>query len=64
MAFRTGVPSLMVVARRLCLLVVKFTPVIQARYPGNANLLAALEAANVACSALHVELAAVREYGV
>lgn len=63
MASRTGIPSLMVVARRLCLLIVKFTPIITHLYPGNTALLAALTAANAACSALHEELALVREYG-
>jgi hypothetical protein len=63
MARRTGVPSLMKVAERLCILIVKFTPVIQHLYPSNATLLAALATANAACSALHVELAAVRDYG-
>lgn len=63
MASRTGIPSLMVVARRLCLLIVKFTPIITHLYPSNTALLAALAAANAACSALHEELALVREYG-
>jgi len=64
MAKRTGVPSLMEVARRLCLLIVKFTPVITATYPTNTTLHAALAAANAACNALHEELSTVREYGV
>jgi hypothetical protein len=63
MARRTGVPALMQVAERLCFLIVKFTPVIQQLYPTNSALMAALAAANAACAALHVELAAVREYG-
>lgn len=63
MARRTGVPTMMAVARRLCTLIVKFTPVIQQLYGGNAALMAALAAANSACAALHAELAAVREYG-
>lgn len=60
---RTGIPSLMEVARRLCLLITKFTPVIERLYGDNAALMAALAAANAACSVLHTELAAVREYG-
>lgn len=52
------------VARRLCLLIVKFTPVIQRLYGDNEDLMTALTAANAACSVLHEELAAVREYGV
>lgn len=63
MARRTGVPSLMEVAMRLCILIVKFTPTLQQLYPTNAALQAALAAANTACAALHVELAKVREFG-
>ena len=63
MARKTGVPSLMAVAERLCFLITKFTPVITRLYPDNAALLAALAAANAACAALHVQLAAVRDYG-
>lgn len=63
MTRRTGIPSLMEVARKMCLLITKFTPVIIKLYPENAALLAALAAANAACSALHEELATVREYG-
>lgn len=63
MARRTGVPALMEVARRMCILIVKFTPIIQQLYPGNATLLAALATANAACAALHEQLALVREFG-
>lgn len=63
MARRTGVPAMMLVARRLCLLIVKFTPIVQQLYPTNSALLAALAAANAACATLHAELAGVREYG-
>lgn len=63
MARRTGVPALMDVARRMCRLIVDFTPVIQKLYGENAALMAALAAANSACAALHAELATVREYG-
>ena len=63
MARRTGVPAMMIVARRLCLLITKFTPIITQLYGGNASLMAALTAANSACAALHEELAAVRAYG-
>jgi hypothetical protein len=54
---------MMAVARRLCQLITDFTPIITQVYGSNAALLAALAAANAACSALHVELAEVREYG-
>lgn len=63
MTRRTGVPALMEVARRMCNLITKFTPVITQLYPSNAPLLAALAAANAACAALHEELSVVREYG-
>lgn len=63
MARRTGVPSLMDIASRMCLLITKFTPIIVQQYPGNPALLAALSAANAACQALHEQLALVREYG-
>lgn len=63
MAKRTGVPTMMQVARRLCDLIIKFSPIIAQAYPGNAALMAALAAANAACSELHMELIAVREYG-
>lgn len=63
MTRRTGVPALMEVARRMCNLITKFTPVITQLFPGNAELLAALAAANTACAALHAALAEVREYG-
>jgi hypothetical protein len=53
----------MIVARRMCLLITNFTPIITQLYGNNATLMAALAAANAACSALHTELAAVREYG-
>lgn len=60
---RTGVPTLMSIARALCLAITKFTPLIAQRYPENAALLAALAAANAACATLHEQLAIVREYG-
>lgn len=63
MARRTGVPSLMFIARRLCILIVKFTPVIMQVYPTSTALHAALAAANAACATLHEQLAAVRAYG-
>jgi hypothetical protein len=53
----------MKIAARLCDLITRFSPIIQQLYPGNSALLAALAAANSACATLHVELAAVREFG-
>lgn len=63
MTHRTGIPSLMEVARRLCLLITQFTPTLERYYGDNAPLMAALAAANAACAVLHSELSAVREYG-
>lgn len=63
MTKRTGVPALMEVARRMCLLIVKFSPVIQRLYPENDAVLTALAAANAACEALTAELVLIREYG-
>lgn len=63
MTRRTGVPTLIHIAKRMCDLITKFTPVIIQLYPTNTQLHAALAAANTACAALHAELAEVREYG-
>lgn len=59
---KTGVPSLMYIAKELCRLITKFTPIITQLYPSNVDLLAALAAANTACAALEAQLAVVREY--
>lgn len=56
MAKRTGLPSLLKVAHRLCYLIVVFTPIIQKQYPNNDTLLAALATANAACQALGTEI--------
>jgi hypothetical protein len=63
MAQRTGVPTMLEVAKRLCSLIVKFSPLISSLYPSNTALQAALAAANAACGTLAIELEAVREYG-
>lgn len=63
MAPRTGVPTMLVVARRLCDLITRYGFIITALYPSNTALAAALSAANAACQTLHEELANVREYG-
>lgn len=60
---RTGVPTLMWVASKLCNYIVKFTPIIIEVYPAATALHAALAAANAACATLHTQLALVREYG-
>jgi branched-subunit amino acid permease len=63
MAQRTGVPTMLFIAQRLCNLITKYTPVLTVLFPTNVALLAALAAANSACSVLAQELSAVREYG-
>lgn len=63
MTKRTGIPSLLNVAKIMCRLITDFTPVITTLYPTNTALLAALAAANAACAALEQELAEVRDYG-
>lgn len=63
MARRTGVPSILQVATRLCDLMNRYAPLIVSLYPSNTALQAALAAAQAACSTLSVELEQVREYG-
>jgi hypothetical protein len=63
MTRRTGVPSLIDVAKRLCDLIFTFQPVIARAYPSNATLQAALTTAMIACQELHLQLEQVREYG-
>lgn len=63
MASRTGVPTLIQVANRMCKLIVQFGPIMQRAYPSNSALQAALAAAMAACSVLENELVQVREFG-
>lgn len=63
MTARTGVPTLLGLARQLCKYVAKYGTVIAALYPSNTALLAALSAANAACATLAEELTIVRETG-
>lgn len=63
MAQRNGVPTMILVAKELCRLLAKFTPIITAQFPSNTALLAALAAANTACAALAAQLQLVKEYG-
>lgn len=58
MATRTGLPTILEVARNLCRLINKFTLVIEVVYPENTALLAALAAANAACAVLASEVQA------
>jgi hypothetical protein len=59
MAQRSGLPSLEIVAREMCRLITKYSPVIRLLYPGNAALMAALAAAEAACTALEEEISGV-----
>ena len=52
------------VAKKMCYFLAKYQSIIVALHPTNSALIAALAAANVACSTLANELEAVREYGV
>jgi len=61
---RSGLPSILTVAHKLCRLIVTFTPYIQRLYPDSPALLAALAAANAACMALGEEITATIEPGV
>jgi hypothetical protein len=63
MAKRTGVPTLLKVAMRLCKLLNRYGPVISVLYPDNTALRTALVAAQTACSELADELALVKEWG-
>lgn len=63
MAKRTGVPTMLSIAQRLCVFIGKYGSVIVSLYPTNTALAAALEAANAACATLASELAKVRELG-
>lgn len=63
MAQRTGVPSLIDVASRMCQLILAFSPIIRRTYPSNALLHAALDTAMAACDALRIQLEEVRAYG-
>lgn len=63
MARRTGVPTMVSVAKRLCDLINRYGFIITGLYPTNTALAAALAAANAACANLHAELEAVREIG-
>lgn len=63
MARRTGVPSILLAAEKLCKLIADWGPFIKNLYPDNTTLKNAIDAANTACDALATELRAVREYG-
>lgn len=64
MARRTGIPALMEVAKEMCRLIAKFTPIIVALYGTDPAVSTALSAANAACAALHEKLVEIAETGV
>ena len=64
MGRRTGLPSMMQIARRLCFLIVAFRPVIQRLYSENTLLLLALDTAAAACAELEKQIIDVLEVGV
>lgn len=61
---RTGLPSLRSVAREMCRLLFKFSPVIRLLYGDNATLMAALVAAETACHELVKQIDETLEPGV
>jgi hypothetical protein len=61
MAVKTGVPTLIQVAQRMCQLINAFAPIIRRVYPDNTALHVALETAQAACMVLHNELEDVRQ---
>lgn len=63
MARQTGIPSLLQVAERLCLLIFKFSPIIRVVTNNDTAVMLALETALAACDALAVELRRYREEG-
>lgn len=56
MTRRTGLTTLEFLAKRMCKLIVAFTPIIRAIYGENLALMTALESANAACSVLVEEI--------
>lgn len=54
MAKRTGLPTIVKVAKRLCQLVAAFSPIIKKTYPTNTALHDALDTVSAACSVLVV----------
>jgi len=64
MAGRTGVPSLIKVAKELCRLILAFGPIIVRAYPESTALHVAMAAAQAACQTFHEELEKVKEIGV
>jgi hypothetical protein len=60
---RTGLPTMLVVAERLCQVISKFGPYLKVLYSDVPALVAAIDAASVACSTLATELEKQRTYG-
>lgn len=64
MARRTGMPTMLKIAYRLCNLISKYGDIIYAAYPEATALHAALAAAQVACNALRQEISSNLPTGV
>lgn len=60
---RTGLPTLRKLARQTCRILYVFDPTIRRLFPDNAPLLAALEAANLACDELVKQIDGVLDEG-
>jgi hypothetical protein len=54
---------MLLIAKRLCRFLAKYSSIIKVTYPSNAALAAALTAAEIACSVLASELELVKEWG-
>lgn len=63
MAKRTGIFTINQVAKRMCKLILTFTPIIRKEFGESAPVMLALEAANLACGVLEAETSALIEYG-
>lgn len=59
---RDGLFTLQKAARTICIVARWAAPVIQSKYPNNALLMAALQAAMVACQELDLEIEKQRQY--
>lgn len=63
MPTRTGVPTILKTAKRMCDLLARYSSLIKSLTPGNTSLHDALDDANTACIALSASLELVRNYG-
>lgn len=63
MARRTGIPAIQQVAKNMCRLITKFTPIIKIVTSNDAGVTLALDTAAAACSALDEALQEYRDFG-